>query len=332
MLSNQEGEHRDRKATGFTLVELLVVITIIGILIALLLPAVQAAREAARRLQCSSNFRQVGLAMHNYHSAKKCFPPGQFDPLFGQYARPGAPQYWSWTFYILPFLENQALYDSFDIRGSNFYAVPAKNKKANQTLISAYMCPSDRARGELVFTITDTPGANERLDSAPANVCGVIDSLTAFLPPYGGWSYWFKPYTLADGMMGNNQPCTISDVKDGTSNTLMCGEVTGCAGEHLGPFWASANLLDTHYGINNPAKTAPSGYCGGPAPFSPQTEYLIGFASFHPGGCHFGMGDGSVQFLSQNIAQNLLIALTTRDGANHHSTGASDQVIVSGPP
>ena len=78
----------------------------------------------------------------------------------------------------------------------------------------------------------------------------------------------------------------------------------------MGHFWASTNWLDTHYGINNPAKTAPAGNY----PPGPQGPYLTGFASFHPGGCHFGMADGSVQFLSQNIAANVLAALTTRDG------------------
>ena len=225
--------------------------------------------------------------------------------------------------YLLPFLEQQAVYDMIDFGPlPKYYCVPAQNKLANQTLISAYLCPSDPARGELVFSSSDNPGPDEMLDSAPTNVCGVMDSVNGFMSD-GNWPYYPRPYPLVNGMMGANEPCRIADVKDGTSNTLMFGEVTGAGpGTHIGDFWASSNFLDTHYGINNPAKTAPFGNY----PPGLQGLYLTGFASFHPGGCHFGMADGSVQFLSQNIAANLLAALTTRDGAG------VDQVLVSGPP
>jgi prepilin-type N-terminal cleavage/methylation domain-containing protein/prepilin-type processing-associated H-X9-DG protein len=307
MLGNQKSEITNQKSAGFTLVELLVVITIIGILISLLLPAVQAAREAARRLQCSNNFRQVGVAMHNYHSAKGCFPPGQFDPGAAPYAKSGVPLYWSWSTYILPYLEWQTVYDMVDFGGGNYYCVPAKNKTANQTRIAAYMCSSDPSCGELVFSASDNPGPDEKLDSAPANMAGVVDSVTAVYSS-GSWPYYFRPFPLVNGMMGANEPCRISDVTDGTSNTLLIGEVVGAGpGTHLGFFWASSNWLDTHYGINNwPVIVAASS--------SPQYSYLTGFASYHPGGCHFGMADGSVQFLSQNIAQSVLAALTTRAG------------------
>ena len=161
---------------GFTLVELLVVITIIGILIALLLPAVQAAREAARRMQCGNNFKQVGLALHNYHAAKACFPPGMFDPT----SKPNVPVYWSWSTYILPYIEQQALYDQFDFTNGNHFFSTAANQLANATILSAYVCASDPASGELVASSSTswlTPGHSQNEQSAPSNMCGVSDSI-----------------------------------------------------------------------------------------------------------------------------------------------------------
>jgi prepilin-type processing-associated H-X9-DG protein len=133
-----------------------------------------------------------------------------------------------------------------------------------------------------------------------------------------------------DGVFGGNRPCAIADIKDGTSNTLAIGEVTGAGpGSLWGEIWIGENLLDTKDGINHPVLTVPG---GGTFPFNPCDA---AFSSYHPGGCHFTMADGSVSFLSQNIPRNLLISLTTRDGAQFHSystTATSDPVLVSGPP
>ena len=308
---------------GFTLVELLVVITIIGILIALLLPAVQAAREAARRMQCANNFKQAGLAMHNYHSVKNCFPPGLFGKV---YANPTRYFYFSWSTYTLPYMEFGALYDNinFGAQGSYYDSTRTPGRLSNQqvsgTKVPAYLCPSDPAGGEGICVSPPASGKYEPQCGA-SNIAGVADS----------WSWQETSsntvpldFPKSDGIMGANVPCTIADVKDGTSNTLMLGETTGGGqGSYVGYFWACWDVADMRNGVNGPY-TLP----GGASSVSGQN----GFSSFHPGGCNFTMGDGSVSFISQNIGQNLLIALTTRDGANVYNSSKPDQVLVSGPP
>jgi prepilin-type N-terminal cleavage/methylation domain-containing protein/prepilin-type processing-associated H-X9-DG protein len=308
---------------AFTLVELLVVITIIGILIALLLPAVQAAREAARRMQCGNNFRQVGIALHNYDAAKDCFPPGDI------HRSSGGRGEWSWSTYLLPYLECQNVYDMINFSDTDFYAWGAQGKTrlAARTRIPAYLCPSDPMDGELVDIATfDAPEQDSLEDVAMTNMCGVADSYE-----YRGGGHSNRSWDLlafpqqVDGIFGRNATCRIADIRDGTSNTLVVGEVTGAGkGTHNGPLWAARNLQDTQHGING-IYSAPGGTYA-------NYFYDAGFASWHPGGCNFVMADGSVAFLSQNIDQHLLAALTTRDGASLNHYDGTDQAIVSGPP
>jgi prepilin-type N-terminal cleavage/methylation domain-containing protein/prepilin-type processing-associated H-X9-DG protein len=315
-------KHRSK---AFTLVELLVVITIIGILIALLLPAVQAAREAARRMQCSNNFKQAALAMHNYHAAKECFPPGVFNP---DGAHPLAPSWWGWSTYILPFMEQQAIYDLFDFSTPKHFYSAGNNQAATGKTISAYVCPSDPAGAEGLWTTGSTPVPQV----GPTNMCGVADTTDWSTGATSGMA-WPKDYPLVDGICGANVPCRMADIQDGTTNTLMIGEVTGAGkGTFVGYYWVGFNILDTSDGINGPS-SAPGGVFGGVLPINNVSPYYSGFASWHSGGCNFALADGSIQFVSQNIADAVLKALTTRDGMSRRNyTVPATEVIVAGTP
>ena len=134
------------------------------------------------------------------------------------------------------------------------------------------------------------------------NMCGVSDSMD-----WTAVSGEPKNFPGNDGIMGANKNCSIRDITDGTTKTLMIGEVTGGKpGTYVGEFWACWNINDTSEGVNGPY-TIPGGYTG-------KISATTGFSSFHPGGCHFTMADGSVQFLLDDIAQIVLHDLTTRDG------------------
>lgn len=307
-------------ACGFTLVELLVVIAIIGILVALLLPAVQAARAAARRSQCINNFRQVGIGLQNYHSVFGSFPPGLDDPR----TKPLAPVYWGWSVHILPFIEEAAIHAMFDMKYPEHYFSKETNRVASSTHISVYLCPEDPSNLELLDTSSYVwPDHDPENDSAATDMCGVADSVNA-----NSYGYELRAFPKVDGMFGGNGRCRIKDVLDGTSKTLMVGEVTVEGEEtHNGHFWASGNILDTRDGINGPFTVVGGKY----PPWQSPTlfgSYSAGFASFHVGGCHFLLADGSARFLSENIDSgdrptgqppSLLHALTTRAGEEPQS-------------
>jgi len=199
--------------TAFTLVELLVVIAIIGILIALLLPAVQAAREAARRLQCSNNLRQIGLALHNHHTSWESFPPGH--PGYNDLNH-------CWTTIILPQLEHQALYDRYD------WSVPfdhESNTEVIETKLQVFLCPTSSH---------DYSGAGD--------YGGHYGSTLTGLTPGFGRGYAFESGILIatnpnHSDTKNNTPIRIAQIRDGTSSTIIIMEDAGRSIEQNGR-WA----------------------------------------------------------------------------------------------
>ena len=301
-----------RQKKAFTLVELLVVIAIIGILIAMLLPAVQAAREAARRMQCAGNFKQVGIALHNYHSALGNFPPGSTWNVSSSYWG------WSWSVYILPYLEQDILDDSIDY-SSAYWATGGREAGAHS--VGVYNCPSDPKAGEWCEWISGfNQGPSAGDDFRTTNITGVADSLL--------WERNNSNGEDRNGIFFGNKKMKISEITDGTSNTLCTGEMTGARGRHpsegdvwLQHTWYTYNCHATNYPINAPT-TLPGGRDDATDPLAGNMsggrhEQLIaevGFSSWHPGGCHFGLADGSVRFFTDDVAHEVLQAMATRAG------------------
>ena len=290
-------------SNGFTLVELLVVIAIIGVLVALLLPAVQAAREAARRTQCLNNFKQVGIALQNYHAAYNQFPPGAFynHPSCNGIAMLNGP---GWGIEILPHLEALSIDNLWRDEGAwGIYGV--NNVKVAENRIGFFLCPSDPQDEWLdVGAIHGQP-----IRWWNTNIGGVADSTSAWTDDLqcfiGDNRPLIEPET-GDGMMINKTPIRLANVTDGSSSTLFVGEVTGGeVGSNRGWIYANGTLFSTGWGINGAGTIPGEGVFiqNGEAPFS----------SYHPGGCHFARVDSSTQYVSQDIDVLVLVALTTRD-------------------
>jgi prepilin-type N-terminal cleavage/methylation domain-containing protein/prepilin-type processing-associated H-X9-DG protein len=299
---------RYASSRGFTLIELLVVISIIGILIALLLPAVQAAREAARRAQCTNNLKQIVLAAHNYESANGCFPMGTPVKVatysFG-WIQAGDYDYGHSLFVaMLSQMDQAALYNAVNF--SVNIELP-ENMTIHRTQINTLLCPSDSAAWQI-----DTP-------TMWSNYSGFQVTHCSYSGCTGTWAHWaWNPSstpslaTLAaqdNGIFFVNSRTRIADVTDGTSNTILLGErmlydryradinwwFSG---------WLGASLFDTLTAMNPQRLVAiaslpppnPSGWPG-----VEDNALWNSASSRHPGGADFAMADGSVRFLKETI-------------------------------
>ncbi|MBA3483120.1 MAG: DUF1559 domain-containing protein [Pirellulales bacterium] len=299
-----------RRQSGFTLVELLVVIAIIGVLVALLLPAVQSAREAARRSQCLNNFKQVGVAMHNHLAAKKVLPDGSNMWTTGVPCSMPAGKNtafigFSWGVYLLPYMEQSVVSRRYDLKevSGNGYAA-GTNFAASGSKIDAFLCPSDPQGYELVGCCSDIKnGGSDAEDMAKTNMAGVADSKSWQCEwPGFGPSGWTTP--VGNGVLFGYSRIGPHEITDGMSNTLLVGEVVGYEqGSNSAYWWAAWNVLDTSNGINLPLRVPPRGLFE-----QPET----GFASYHPGASHFLFCDGSATMINETIDQTVLTAMTTR--------------------
>lgn len=325
-----------RRRRGFTLVELLVVIAIIGILIALLLPAVQAAREAARRSQCTNNLKQMGIALQNYHDIHKVFPPAKV----GSGKQNGG---WSPNFVVtnvtgflllLPQLEQQTLYQKYDFNYpsclTNGYGKMFSNGTAsstntvNQPIVSTplpvYTCASDNNPAALRMNpnpnLGNVTGDYDYNNAAQSNY---LFATGAYTDGNASWdSYTTSVNDL--GAFGADGAAKLSDVKDGSSNTIAIGESRqgngGKSSTNYGPYWAAGSHTCC-YGrtprSNTPSLTTINGITTtsdiayGSINFDHTStmagaqQYAWQFGSYHPAGANFVMCDGSTRFFSDAI-------------------------------
>lgn len=287
------GRHR-----GFTLIELLLVVAIIGTLIALLLPAVQSAREAARRSTCTNHLKQIGLALHAYENAKKEFPPGA---KWGRHAPVGKrKRHGSALVHLLPYVEQQAIFDAFDfsklsIDGDTY---SGSTELIGSTEIEIYQCPSDGHNGLFeevaVHNYAASNGPTEVYDNPN---CSCDHSWQSFeMAPIDDLDNYAGPFTRIGLTTKARQ------VTDGLSKTIFFGEVRVDCSVHAQVGWAKTNngngyvttLIPINFDTCDPNAVDP---CNRPCTWNTD----VGFKSAHPGGANFLMGDGSVHFLNESL-------------------------------
>lgn len=314
-----------RRQSGFTLIELLVVIAIIGVLVALLLPAVQSAREAARRLSCRNNLKQIGLAMHNYHGTHRCLPPGRGAVL---------PAVFSAHAYLLPYIEQANLQNQIDFTSAptTFSVGPsttysgAANFAAATTAVQTFLCPSD---------------------AGPGRVPGSQFGATNYAGNAGSGTVAFGSLENSDGVFYRGSSISFRDLTDGTTHTVAFSERTLGSGmatassspPHIERFmWelplgvdpTPANCVAASSGdwfaerggkwiLGNYGNTLYNHF------YAPNAEawdcmnmtqrFALGTArSLHPGGATVLLCDGSVRFVSDNIDLVIWRAIATRQG------------------
>ena len=282
---------------GFTLVELLVVIAVIGILIALLLPAVQAAREAARRMSCTNNLKQIGLAVHNFESAAKRLPPGAVW-------HPSRAKHGSIFVHLLPYMEESNLYDSFDFTKASIddAKFPGTDRLIGETVLSTLVCPSDSHPDHYFGLAAHNYAASRGPTAVYANPDCFCDHSWKHLAeaPLDHPSNFAGPFTRVGTLI------RLADVTDGLSNTIFFGEVRPQCSEHARNGWATSNngngYCTTLVPINFDTcdDSSPD-----PCHQSRNWNTEVGFKSPHAGGANFLLGDGSVRFIGEDLDHKL---------------------------
>lgn len=285
-----------RRRSGFTLIELLVVIAIIAVLIALLLPAVQQAREAARRSSCKNNFKQLGLALHNYHDTVNTLPIGYCGDVTGD----------GWLKGCLPYLDQTPMFNLWN--ESQNYNTGTNQTSVCQVRLSVMSCPSDQT----------SAWYNSIAQYNYAVNLGNTSSIR--VSPFNGITFEKAPFHNENNPGGAGVAYRIRDITDGTSNTLLMMEVRqgrttqdlrgltwwgpgSGVSAHFGPNTTSPDALNGGFCVNQPTMGMP---CQGYTSLTDTVNPLIfSSRSQHVGGVHVLMGDGAVRFVSNNVAINI---------------------------
>lgn len=281
---------------GFTLVELLVVIAIIGVMVGLLLPAVQAAREAARRMSCSNNLKQIGLGIHNYHDTHQKFAPSSFNA-----------NKIGWTVHVLPFIEQQPLFEQFDMR---LRYNQGTNNVLGMTRVPTYICPSLKSPLSSLGNGGESIGGVATFTTSYYGNLGPRGTNVTFNTAYPFSAVGVHGGFAGDGFFKQNAQTRFADILDGTSNTFAVGEIS----------WDDRRGNRSRYrtwsrGHNQNDWTAPAKNVAQQINADFTAEFNnMSFGSNHPGGCHFMMADASVQFISQSIDFGILLATASASG------------------
>lgn len=316
-MSEGTSRRTGRDRTGFTLVELLVVIAIIGILVALLLPAIQAAREAARRAQCLNNLKQMGLALLNYESARKAYPRGRWNVVSTDTSkhdvtdRPADKSNdHSWTVVVLPYAEEQNIASRYDLKKAWFHA---DNRTVVSYPLAVFVCPSfpETSRFDMSFTSTLKPAAG---DYGCVNGVGSTP-WDAHRPELGG-PHPGDDHSRAIGVLHKvfeRAPSRIKDITDGTSKTLLIVESAGRPDLYTQGRKGDANGVEK-------LVTSGTGWADPDSGFMVNTEPVINrtnrgeIYAFHSGGAQMCFADGSARFISDDLETVLGVAIGTRAG------------------
>ena len=294
-----------RRRSAFTLIELLVVIAIIAILIGLLLPAVQKVREAAARMQCSNNLKQLAIAVHSYHDGNGKFPSNGPQATYNM-----SGQNWSWLAEILPYVEQGNLYKQLGIPTSNLGSQAGLAQP-----IKTFLCPSDVAyNGTPRTDCADIGGSvgntNYKGVSGDNWTWGTYSNSNAPTSSNSGLDNGNGIFYRTDGQPGTpgHGPLTMTSITDGTSNTFMVGEDIPSLNRWCA--WPYSNAatgtcaIPLNYGV--PPNTNPGG--------SADWNNVYSFRSRHTNGANFAMADGSVRFVQQGIALSIYQGLSTYSG------------------
>jgi prepilin-type N-terminal cleavage/methylation domain-containing protein/prepilin-type processing-associated H-X9-DG protein len=302
---------RRTRPHAFTLIELLVVIGIVAILIGLLLPAVQKVREAANRIKCQNNLKQIGLAMHHHHDDHNTFPPGTVGPQAGVPGTSGLASHGLGT-HLLPYLAQQSLVPEYRWDVSWYHA---SNQRVVNAQLPVWQCPSAEAKRIMDGSLpTIAPPAESPFNGTAA--CGDYAGIQKIDPALASLGLIDRAGSY-DGILQVNHTTCIAEISDGTSNTILVAECAGRptlwrAGKPVpglwlngGP-WASRNLLFGRGSTQDGA--AFFGECA----INCTNDREV--YSFHPGGANVGFADGSVRFLRADVGIRVFAGLVTRAG------------------